>query len=64
MFTVQDLTNAITGDEKVIADDIADAERYLYGIEKQYGSQLPSWLNWGPFRSLFGSGSGNYGAAK
>lgn len=58
------LENAITGDEKIVSDEIQDAERYLYGIEKQYGSSLPSWLNWGPFRSLFGTGSGNYGAAK
>lgn len=61
---MQNLENAITGDEKIVSDEIQDAERYLYGIEKQYGSSLPSWLNWGPFRSLFGAGSGNYGAAK
>jgi len=62
---VQNLENAITGDEKIVSDEIQEAEKYLYGIEKQYGNNLPKWLDWGPFKSLFGGGgSGNYGAAK
>lgn len=61
---VQNVINTVTGEEKIVSDEIAEAERYLEGIEKQYGSQLPQWLNWGPFKALFGSGSGNYGAAK
>lgn len=61
---VQNVANTITGEEKVVSDEILDAEKYLEGIEKQYGSQLPQWLNWGPFKALFGQGSGNYGAAK
>lgn len=60
------LANAITGEEKIVEDEIAEAEKYLLGIEKQYGSSLPSWLNWGPFKFFFSGtqGSGNYGAAK
>lgn len=61
---MQNVVNTITGEEKFVSDEIQDAERYLEGIEKQYGSQLPQWLNWGPFKSFFGGGSGNYGAAK
>lgn len=61
---VQNVVNTITGEEKIVSDEIQDAEKYLEGIEKQYGSQLPQWLNWGPFKSVFGGGSGNYGAAR
>lgn len=61
---VQNIVNTITGEEKVVSDEIQEAERYLEGIEKQYGSQLPQWLNWGPFKTWFGGGSGNYGAAR
>lgn len=58
---LQTVESAITGEEKVVSDEIQEAEKYLLGIEQQYGNQLPSWL---PFRSFFGSGSGNYGGAK
>ena len=61
---MQNVVNTITGEEKIVADDILEAEKYLEGIEKQYGSSIPQWLNWGPFKSFFGQGSGNYGAAK
>ena len=63
---MQNLANAITGEEKIVEDEIAEAEKYLLGIEKQYGSSWPSWLNWGPFKFFFSGtqGSGNYGAAK
>lgn len=64
ILAVQSVVNTITGEEKYVSDEIQDAERYLEGIEKQYGSQLPQWLNWGPFKSIFGGGSGNYGAAR
>ncbi|KAL3160389.1 hypothetical protein ABBQ32_010714 [Trebouxia sp. C0010 RCD-2024] len=60
----QNVVNTITGEEKIVSDEIQEAEKYLEGIEKQYGSQLPQWLNWGPFKTLFGGGSGNYGAAR
>ena len=64
----QNLFKQLTEDEKIAAEefrrDLSDAEKYLDGIERQYGSNLPSWLNWGPFRAIFGAGSGNYGAAK
>lgn len=61
---VQNVVNTITGEEKVVSDEIQEAEKYLEGIEKSYGSQLPQWLNWGPFKAVFGGGSGNYGAAR
>lgn len=60
---LQNIESAITGEEKVVSDELSDAEKYLEGIEKQYGSNLPSFLNWGPFKFFF-SGTGNYGAAK
>ena len=59
---MQNISNVITGEEKVVIDEIGEAEKYLYGIEQQYVKQLPPWLNWGPFKALFGGGgSGNYG---
>ena len=62
---MQNLENAITGDEKIVSYEIQEAEKFLYDIEKQYGNNLPKWLDWGPFRSLFGgSATGNYGGAK
>lgn len=61
---LQNIASAITGEEKLVTDEFRDAEKYLEAIEKQYGSNIPNWLNWGPFKSLFGQGSGNYGAAK
>lgn len=61
---MQNIANAITGEEKIVTDEFMEAEKFLEGVEKQYGSQLPKWLNWGPFKSFFGQGSGNYGAAK
>ena len=64
MAVMQNVVNTITGEEKFVEDEILDAERYLESIEKQYGSNLPQWLNWGPFKAIFGGGSGNYGAAK
>eukprot|EP00891_Asterochloris_glomerata_P009375 jgi/Astpho2/9375/Aster-01644 len=69
-FTVieQNLFKQLTDEEKIAAEefrrDLSDAEKYLEGIERQYGSNLPSWLNWGPFRAIFGGGSGNYGSAR
>ena len=65
---VQNLFKQLTEEEKIAAEefrrDLSEAEKFLEGIEGQYGSTLPSWLNWGPFRAIFGGGSGNYGAAK
>lgn len=68
LLLAQNLFKQLTDEEKIAAEefrrDLSDAEKYLEGIERQYGSNLPSWLNWGPFRAIFGGGSGNYGSAR
>ena len=61
---MQNIEAAITGEEKIVSDELREAEKYLEGIEKQYGSNLPNFLNWGPFKGWFGGGTGNYGKAK
>jgi violaxanthin de-epoxidase len=67
-FTVleQGLFQELSKDEQAAAKEfqreITDAEQFLEGVEKQYASGLPSFLQWGPFKALFGGGS--YGAAK